>query len=228
MVELRVGQEAKLFRVHKEALCKFLSGTFSDGFEQRIFGRAQLLEDDSLVFGCYMEWIYRNDTIALSESGGLVQRIKLYCFASKYRVTLLMDQLMDSIHRSVEKQRELLDIAAIDHIYKTCVGNFGIKRFVVPFVIFCMVGRYDTRFPLTAEAHVFKEALPRPLHGHEELRLAVLEHLSHSNGPLMYSREESTAEVLNCEWHEHGLDEHCVLRDQHPKLTLDQFLNGAN
>ena len=40
MVEIRVGQEAKLFRVHKEALRKALNGTFSDGFEQRIFSRA--------------------------------------------------------------------------------------------------------------------------------------------------------------------------------------------
>lgn len=84
-----------------------------------------------------------------------------------------------------------------------------------------MVGRYDTRFPLAAEAHISKEALCKLLHDHEELRLAVLEHLSHSNGRGMESPEETTLEESNCEYHDHGPDELCHLRDYYPTMILD-------
>jgi hypothetical protein len=106
MVDLFVGEEKKLFRIHKGIICKIevFGKMFNGGFKEGALGRAELPEDDPLTFYWLIEWVYRNDTETLSENDSIMQRISLYCIASKYRVTSLMDRLMDSIHVSVGKK----------------------------------------------------------------------------------------------------------------------------
>lgn len=125
MVELFVGEDKLLFRVHKEVLCRVdvFSKMFNSGFEEASSGGAHLPEDDPSTFKSFLEWIYLDDSNVLSEKGSVMQRIELYCLASKYRATALMDQLMDSIHTAVGEMRELLNESAMDYVYENCAGE---------------------------------------------------------------------------------------------------------
>ena len=108
---------------------------FNKGFEKASSGRAHLPEDDSSTFKLLLEWIYLNDSNILSGNGSVMQRIELYCLASKYRATALMDRLMDIIHTAVGEMRELLNESAMDYVYKNCVGECGLKRFIEEFLV---------------------------------------------------------------------------------------------
>jgi hypothetical protein len=218
VIEFRVGKESSIFWVHEDICRKVeaLSNMIDDAFVE---AKAQLLEDDPVTFSWLLEWLYAQNTRVLSETKGVMQRIELYVLASKYRVASLKDRLMDSIHKSITEHRELLDVAEINYAYKNCNGACGLKRFITKFHVFCTVG---------GDSHISKEALYKLLHDHEELGLAVLERLERSNGRMMESPEETTVEESNCEYHDHGSDEPCDLRDQYPTMTLDQFLNGFN
>lgn len=141
MVELFVGEEKILFRVHKEVLCQVdvFSRMFNGGSEEGTSGHAHFPDDDPLAFKWFLEWIYLDDTSSLSEDNSLMQRIKLYCPASKYRTTALMDKLMDSIHMSVRENRELLNASAINYLYTNCVGKCCLKLFIEDIIVHVIV-----------------------------------------------------------------------------------------
>jgi hypothetical protein len=147
-----------------------------------------------------------------------MQRIKLYCLASKYCVTPLMERLIDGIHNSIAEHCEFLDLAEINYAYKNCNGACGLTAFISKFVASCKFGR---------NSHISKETRYKLLREHEGLCLAVSEHINHSNCCVIQSPEATLVEESNCEYQEHWPDEPCVLKDQYPKMTSDQFRNGS-
>ena len=93
-----------------------------------------------------------------------MQCIKLYCLASKYCVTLLMERLIDGIHKSIAEHCEFLDVAKIDYAYKNYSGACGLTAFIPKFVACCKFSR---------NSHISKETRYKLLREHEELCLAV-------------------------------------------------------
>jgi hypothetical protein len=92
-----------------------------------------------------------------------MQRIKLYCLASKYCVTPLMERLIDGIHNSIAEHCEFLDLAEINYAYKNCNGACGLTAFISKFVASCKFGR---------NSHISKETRYKLLREHKGLCLA--------------------------------------------------------
>jgi len=65
------------------------------GFEEGKPGRAHFPKDRPVAFKCFLEWFYPDDASVLSEKDSIMEQIKLYCLASQYRGTALMNRLMD-------------------------------------------------------------------------------------------------------------------------------------
>jgi hypothetical protein len=219
VIELFVGEDKLLFRVHKEVLCQVdvFSKMFNSGFEEASSGLAHLPEDDPSTFKSFLEWIYLDDSNVLSEKGSVMQRIELYCLASKYGATALMDRPMDSIHTSIGEMRELLNESAMDYVYKNFAGECGLKRFIAEFLVYAILDHHEERFHLQGGAHIDTEELVKLTQDHADLHFAVFEILRCSNGHIMPTPDDLSLKRSNCKWHEHLYNGSCPLRDQYPE-----------
>ncbi|TGO83567.1 hypothetical protein BPOR_0626g00060 [Botrytis porri] len=95
MVEIRVGEELKLFRVHKSLLCTrvpYFDKILSKGFSESITNSAVLQEDNTEAFDVLVDWVYTNRLPPEIASG-----IRRYILADKICPPELMDQVMDRI-----------------------------------------------------------------------------------------------------------------------------------
>jgi hypothetical protein len=168
------------------------------------------------VFSWLVEWIYLDHTHILLEEDGIMQRVELYCLACKYRVTALMDKLMNSIHDSVRDQRGLLDLSAMDYVYRNCAGSCGLKRFIAELFVYCIVETWDGTEQLKGTPEISIKERVKLVRDHEELHFAIFDILG-SSGRRSMSTEECSLKMMDCEFHEHAEDGRCRLKDQYTK-----------
>ncbi|KAK0515992.1 hypothetical protein JMJ35_002026 [Cladonia borealis] len=109
LVEVIVGPQKQVFRLHKEILCNFssyfraaLEGSFAEGLTQKI----ELPEDDVTVFECFRMWLYSPISQKSVPSASELYRyidvplkslFDLYVFADIRDIPLLQNFTMDTI-----------------------------------------------------------------------------------------------------------------------------------
>ncbi|THV44520.1 hypothetical protein BGAL_0625g00060 [Botrytis galanthina] len=96
-VDIRVGEEMKLFRVHKSLLCTrvpYFNKMFNSGFSESTTNSAVLREDDLEAFDVLVDWVY---TSILPPDADLWGLVGVYVLADKICLPELMDQVMDTI-----------------------------------------------------------------------------------------------------------------------------------
>ena len=109
MVSVIVGEEKRVFSVHKRLLCSVsdyfdaaLNGNFKEAAEQKI----ELLEDDPLVFERFQLWLYtktvldEDETVASLSTPNLFD---LYIFVESRFMPKLQNHLVDLV---IEKERK--------------------------------------------------------------------------------------------------------------------------
>ncbi|TGO60644.1 hypothetical protein BOTNAR_0142g00150 [Botryotinia narcissicola] len=97
MVDIRVGEEMKLFRVHKSLLCTrvpYFNKMFNSGFSESKTNSAVLREDGHEAFDVLVDWVY---TSILPRDAGFWGLVEVYVLADKICLPELMDQVMDTI-----------------------------------------------------------------------------------------------------------------------------------
>jgi hypothetical protein len=124
---LFVGPEATLFRVHKKILCDkvpYFDKMFNGGFLEATEMKAILPEDDPVVYGLLLEWVYSGCYAKLdikdhtSSSGPFIERIKLYAFAEKICLVPLMDYTMTTLISNYHHHMKALSDVAMLLAYK--------------------------------------------------------------------------------------------------------------
>lgn len=108
MIDFRVGQASKLFRVHKNILDE-KAPSFST--------RAALLPDVELnIFGLFAEWLYTGEIQQSPMYKGTdphMERFKLYGFALEFDLAPLMDYTLKEVikgYRAAHSQVSLEDV----------------------------------------------------------------------------------------------------------------------
>ena len=107
MVDILVGPEKKLFRVHKTYLCRripYFDKMFNGAFKEAQ-GVAELPEDDPSTFDVLMEWTYSvnprrlRDLFAIAGSDGVSRAswdvVAFYALAKKLCLPDLQDLIMN-------------------------------------------------------------------------------------------------------------------------------------
>ncbi|KAF7956580.1 hypothetical protein EAE96_003914 [Botrytis aclada] len=97
MVDIRVGEELELFRVHKSLLCTrvpYFNKMFNSGFSESKTNSAVLREDNTEAFDVLVGWVYSNRLPPYDNSWDPVE---VYILADKICLTELMDEVMDAL-----------------------------------------------------------------------------------------------------------------------------------
>lgn len=109
MVDISVGPEKELFRIHKDLLCgrvQYFERMFNGGFKEAQEQAAFLPEDDAGAFAYFVKWLYSGDLSSISAAaqkppqGWLALNralIRLHAFADKICETDLADRVMTLI-----------------------------------------------------------------------------------------------------------------------------------
>ncbi|TGO34767.1 hypothetical protein BHYA_0183g00190 [Botrytis hyacinthi] len=97
MVDIRVGKELRLFRVHKSLLCirvPYFDKMFNSEFSESITNSAVLQEVNAEAFDVLVDWVYTN---ILPPDIGTWDPIEVYIVADRICLTELMDEVIDII-----------------------------------------------------------------------------------------------------------------------------------
>lgn len=137
-IEVGTGANKKTFYVYRDFL-SFYSGYFraalNGGFSETGSGVIQLESEEPAVFEGFVRWLYtsraREDTItAQSAPEYFTSIVKLWLFADRREIPLLMNEMINSLHRSVVAVR-VLPTNTLEEIYANTTGESALRRFVV-------------------------------------------------------------------------------------------------
>lgn len=210
MVDLYVGPDQELYRIHKQALCSripYFSSMFSSSssFREAVEATARFPEDTPESFDILLEWVYQGRLRKLASINEEGKRnydpYALYILLDKLRLPALMDHLADMIvehHRAINKSVSPRTIAKI---YQNTSPNCPLRKY-------CLQRLYNS----IAHPHPGQEYNPRwkvMLLENEELLDDYLK-LQHAHADKLFSRHVPGA-APRCEYHSHGVGETCTV-----------------
>lgn len=129
IVEIKIAERS--FKVHN-GIISFYSGFFDRAFNGEFAegknGVVTLQDEEIAVFERFIAWIYRVK-IEYDEPKNYWVLCKLWCFADRREVPLLMNACLDAIRDKVAKIW-LVPTAQLAYIYKNTTENAGLRRLV--------------------------------------------------------------------------------------------------
>jgi hypothetical protein len=164
-VELRVGEQRTLFRVHQNTLCdgvEFFDKLFRGSFKESTEKTAELPEDSPEAFELMLEWCYKGklpqcgDVPAQFRKDACWKRLKVYCFAEKYNIIQLMDHSIDFLLGYLKKDRQRLPPQWCIYAYDNSPGGSLLRILISRHCYYSILhssveGRYaSTSFSSTA------------------------------------------------------------------------------
>ncbi|KAF7944762.1 uncharacterized protein EAE97_005395 [Botrytis byssoidea] len=139
IVEIYVGPQKKLFRVHRGILCDkvpYLRKMFSSGFVEGLGGEAFFPEDDPKCFDSFMGWIYFGTLRVLNASTALekveydLNLLSLYSFADKLCLSDLMDLVLDIYKNTYKKSDRFPRVSLVSDVYKMTPADSPLRNFM--------------------------------------------------------------------------------------------------
>lgn len=132
------GANTKTFYVHRDLL-SFYSGYFeaalNGGFAEAGSGIMKLETEEPAVFEGFVKWLYtakaRTDEITKQNAGEYFKSIvRLWIFADRRDVPLLMNEMIDSLHRSVVAIW-IIPNNSVKEIYDNTTEGSALRRVLV-------------------------------------------------------------------------------------------------
>ncbi|KUJ10645.1 uncharacterized protein LY89DRAFT_595908 [Mollisia scopiformis] len=134
MVDILVGPEQELFRVHLKILPKkvaYFQKMFSSGFKEAVERKAYLPEDSPEAFHLFLEWLYiENFRTSDKADGKDGLRVKVYCLAEKICQPDLMDYTISSIISNLDRDGRILLTSTMLSAYKSSDPDSKLRKFV--------------------------------------------------------------------------------------------------
>jgi hypothetical protein len=109
---------------------------FSNDFKEAHNKEAILKEEDVDTFNLFVEWLYMGHlrpvdiTKHTAESGPLLNRIKLYCFADKYCISDLMDYAITSCISNYDLHNRLPGAPAARYVYSNTPTGSHMRKYI--------------------------------------------------------------------------------------------------
>jgi hypothetical protein len=145
MVDLIVGQQKKLFRVHKYVLCKkvpYFDKMFKGAWKEASDKIGIVSEDTVEAFDLLIAWVYF-DTIRPLERISSDRRfswdpIPFWKLADKFCPPKLQDEIMDISHTSYHTSNVVLSHNQIESCYKDTLEGSPLRRYAVQTLIYVL------------------------------------------------------------------------------------------
>lgn len=173
MVDIYVGPEEQLVRVHKSRLCNridYFDKMFNGKFKEAIDNVARLPEDDPAEFDVLIQWVYcpKPDqiqaltTITNSEGQGgpSWDAVGFYSLAEKYCLRELQNLIMDALLKYHIKQDELPAPSFVDRAYSRTSSESLMAKYALRTIYFILASEsniYDKGWPSSEIEKLFKD-----------------------------------------------------------------------
>ncbi len=151
MVDIYVGPEETLFRVHKKRLCDripFFEKMFKGGFKEASDNVARLPEDDPVAFDILVDWAYSpspriiRDLLNVTDKDGATvaswDPVAFYTLAEKYCLPELQDIIMDVMIKYHKAQRELPSPDFAYRAYNDTSGDSPISKYALKSIYYIL------------------------------------------------------------------------------------------
>lgn len=212
MVDILVGPDKELFRVHKNLLCARMpvfDNMFNGGFKEAAEDRAKLPEDDPRTFEFVLEWLYTSQFRQIPYERIMLLAplyCSLYAFAEKYCQSELMDFAMSSYLTFLQNHRRLPSVQDIEFTYEHTASGSPLRRLMVQSLSWVIVNKPN-------KGEWVSGSLCKVLHASKELLMDYLD----------YNRMRVAKEVVNpiswtdeCYFHVHAKGEACSVKPAVP------------
>lgn len=224
MVDIFVGPEKQLFRLHKQVLCErvpYFDKMFNGGFKEAKEGRATLPEDTVDAFDLLVGWVYSGDVRPLVQVD-CTEKCKMctnwdapvaYELASKLCLPELMNRVMDEYINLQQRSLLFPSIQCMDVVYKLTPQGCGFRKYISHMLHFVLVN------PSLGENWSVKD-LYELTKSNEELGRDLLWLVR--NHPRLFPVYDPT-KVPRCLFHEHLVHEPCYRNGWRTTLTPEEL-----
>ncbi|THZ08703.1 hypothetical protein D6C91_10074 [Aureobasidium pullulans] len=144
-VKILVGPEKEAYSVHKELLCfysDFFRAAFNGSFKEAIESQIELPDAEISIFEAFQTWLYARTLLNAEDPMDKPDRpfyhshpilAKLWIFGDKYQIPLLQNNVIDTMHEKVEKDK-LAPSTCVALAYENTLPGSCLRRAVVDIV----------------------------------------------------------------------------------------------
>lgn len=214
IVDLHVGPQKKLFRVHRGILCDkvpYFRKMFSSGFVEGLEGAAFFPEDDPKCFDSFMAWVYFGTLRALNASTALEKvdydsnLLSLYSFADKLCLPELMDLVLDTYKNTYKKSNRFPRVSLVSDVYEMTPTKSPLRNFMCR----CMYFIFAEYNSVVVRNFWTTDDMATAMSVNKDLTVDFL-NLMRSDSLGLASIDPRA--LPNCDFHCHGEDELCSQR----------------
>ncbi|KAF7956583.1 hypothetical protein EAE96_003917 [Botrytis aclada] len=153
MVDLIVGTEEALFRVHKSFLCNkmpYFDKMFNGGFKEAKDNSAKFPEDLLESFDILIEWVYSGHIrfYEVRVNGG-PENWNFLCFyalAEKLGLTQLEDRALDIYRHSCRAKNSTFDVDWVTKAYQITPQGSALRRYAIQMLVWRFHTQEDSGF----------------------------------------------------------------------------------
>ena len=215
MVDILVGPERELFRLHKQLLCriceyfnKALTGNFKEAQENSL----ALPEENSNAFALFVNWVYRS-TVPVKNTSGAEDNValyNLYIFAEKICLPGLANKAMNAIRELHNR----LPVDALWHsdlvvnVYNNTEKGSALRRYCVHKMVFDFSMEFED---LTGGVLVNEEGLKHlfTICNDQDLHSDFFKHLQRFSVIRPPCDPSELEKFDSCYFHEHDAETEC-------------------
>jgi hypothetical protein len=164
MVELKVGPQKQLFRVHKAILCKkvaFFDKMFNGGWKEASNNSATLPEDSPESIDLLIGWVYSNTIRPLTVHGSADtyswQPVPFWELADKLCLPELQDRIMDAWIRLFNAKNFLLGAPQIEECYNLTAEGSPIRHYACQSFVFGTLTFVESAWPIASYQPLLKK-----------------------------------------------------------------------
>jgi hypothetical protein len=226
--------------VHKKLLCstaEFFDKMFTGGFKEASDNIAHFPEDDIDAWELLVQWLYQGRLTPLilspnrdkSEIAALEKRVKLYCLAETYGITLLMDSTIDTLAQIYKVGTRTPDLSTFRYAYAHTLEQSPLRALMSRWFYHLLVTRDDAHPTRYGTETMFGLAMEQPDLVHDLFELMRGQMASVPAGVM------DPASVDLCTYHQHTLLDEPVCPNKKPmspeagkllRLMVDTFPNS--
>ncbi|KAF7900957.1 hypothetical protein EAF00_003178 [Botryotinia globosa] len=212
MVELKVGPEEALFRVHKSFLCNkipYFDRMFNGGFIEAKENSAKFPEDDPQSFDILIEWVYsgyvRSYEVGIYGSPESWDFLRFYALAEKLGLTQLKDRALDLYRQSSVVRNATFVMNWATEAYGITPPGSALRRYAIQVLVWRFHALADSG--INVNAH-FTQAMESDHDLFIDFMLALRRHVDVET-PTDPRVIDPNIPATRCEYHGHTEDEDC-------------------
>ncbi|KAI9649500.1 hypothetical protein NHQ30_002077 [Ciborinia camelliae] len=212
MVDLVVGPEKAIFRVHKSFLCNkipYFSAMFNSGFKEAEENSATFPEDLPESFDILIQWVYSGH-IRHYECHGPARPetwnfLQFYSLAEKLCLMKVQDRVLDIYRNSCRAENCTFNLSWATEAYEITPDQSALRRFVIQMLVFMFHTTSDSG--QNGNEH-FIQAMKSNDEIFTDFMLALRKHVK-SSIPVDPRVSDPKSGAIKCEYHTHTKDEDC-------------------